>query len=292
MYRRFSHLWLLSIVAITMLGCSDGRRQANASRVEEARDAAEGQPIVTPVVYQPAKEGWGHFKGRFTMAGAPKPGKVDVNKDEAYCGKFMLVDESLLVGKTGGLANVIVMVNVKRGDPGPKVHESYAANAKATITLDNFECRFVPRVVLLRTSQTLEVKNSDPDPIAHNAKIEADPPINPIIAPGGSIKAQFDSGRLPATVSCSIHPWMIGRIVVRESPYMAVTDANGDFVIENLPSGEWQFQVYHERLGYVDEVNIGGEAATWDRGVVTVPISGDETTDWGEVKLDYAKYKN
>lgn len=237
------------------------------------------------------KEGWGHLRGRFTITGAPEPAKLAITKDEAYCGKFTIVDRSLIVNPDGGLANVVVMLNLKRGVKPPQPHESYQATENANVLLDNIKCEFQPRVVLLRSSQTLEVKNSDPDPIAHNTKVEADPPINPILPPGQTITAKFKAGRLPSPVSCSIHPWMTAKLVVKDTPYMAVTDDQGEFTIENLPAGKWEFQVWQEKLGYVSKVNIGGKDAEWSRGLIEVTINGDETTDWGEVKLDYAKYK-
>jgi hypothetical protein len=288
MARLHCNLWLLLLCtfALASVGCEPANEIA-----EDDESYAEGELVF---VSAPAeiKDGWGHFTGRFTIAGAPSPEKIEIIKDEAYCGKFMLKNEALIVGKDGGLANVVVMLNLRRGDPLPEPHESYKMSESATIALDNLECRFTPRVVLLRATQTLEVKNSDPEPVAHNAKIEADPPINPTIAPGGSVMAQFRAQDSPAPISCSIHPWMTAKLIVKDSPYMAVTDKNGEFKIENLPSGEWRFQVWHEELGYVRFVNVGGDEIEWERGVIqVVPISDDETTDLGEVKLDFAKYE-
>ena len=236
-----------------------------------------------------AESGWGDLQGRFTISGAPAPAKVEITKDEAYCGKFQLVDESLVVSESGGLANVVVFLSLKRGEAVP-THESYAASADETVVMDNFQCRFVPRVVLLRSTQTLAVLNSDPDDIAHNAKIDGDPPINITIAPGGKITHKFKAQRLPATVSCSIHPWMIGRLVVKDTPYMAVTDKEGALVIKDLPAGKWQFVAWHERLGYVAKVDVGGAAQEWTRGQVDAEVKSGETTDLGEMKLDFANY--
>jgi hypothetical protein len=301
--KSFSKSFALCVLVLCIAGCNSGDSGGGGSSVStsdsgngaadttDSSTTAEGDSATTGEAEAAVKEGWGHLKGRFTMVGAPQPAKIEITKDAAYCGKFTIVDRSLVVNANGGLANVVVMLNLKRSDTPPEPHESYAATASANVILDNIKCEFQPRVVLLRSSQTLEVKNSDPDPVAHNTKIEADPPINPILPPGGTVTAQFKAGRLPAPVSCSIHPWMSAKLVVKDTPYMAVTNDNGEFVIENLPSGNWEFQVWQERLGYVSKVNIGGKDAEWSRGQVEVTINGDETTDLGEVKLDYAKYK-
>jgi hypothetical protein len=261
-----------------------------------ARAVREGTSAARPAAIDGRREtlvaapsGWGNLQGRFTIAGAPPPAKVEIVKDEAYCGKFQLVDESLVVGQGGGLANVVVFLSLKRGETVP-THESYAASADATVVLDNFQCRFVPRVVLLRATQTLAVTNSDPGDIAHNAKIDGDPPINIIIAPGRKITHKFKAQRLPATVSCSIHPWMIGRLVVKDTPYMAVTDKQGAFAIENLPAGKWQFVAWHERLGLIAKVDVDDAAQEWTRGQFAAEIQAGASTDLGELKLDYANY--
>jgi hypothetical protein len=41
----------------------------------------------------------------------------------------------------------------------------------------------------------------------------------------------------------------------------------------------------------LQKVNVGGKDVEWKRGMVKVPINGDATTDWGNVKIDYAQYK-
>ena len=43
--------------------------------------------------------------------------------------------------------------------------------------------------------------------------------------------------------------WMSTAIVVTRSPYFAVTDRYGRFVIERLPAGEYEMETWHERLG-------------------------------------------
>ena len=56
-----------------------------------------------------------------------------------------------------------------RGPKDVKVHPDYAKTAKDKVVLDNQHCRFEPHVLAMRTSQPLEVKNSDP--FAHNTNI-------------------------------------------------------------------------------------------------------------------------
>lgn len=254
--------------------------------------AAETAPDV--VAAAPAEGGWGHLRGKFVFDGSqPTPAPVQITKDGEYCGDFGLVDERLVVNdQNQGLANVVVYLYLKRGAPAPTVHESYAASATSQIELDNKGCRFEPHVTLLRTTQTLHVINSDK--VGHNTKIDTtdNAGANLTVPSGGSFDQQFTSSeRRPAPVSCSIHPWMQGWLVVQDSPYAAVSNQDGEFEIANLPSGNWTFQVWHELGGNIDRVNVDGKAASWSRGRVEVAINPDQTTDLGEVKISADRFK-
>ena len=51
-------------------------------------------------------------------------------------------------------------------------------------------------------------------------------------------------------IDCDVlHTWMSAAIVVSDSPYFAVTDENGGFNFDGLPPGEYELEVWHERLG-------------------------------------------
>lgn len=55
-------------------------------------------------------------------------------------------------------------------------------------------------------------------------------------------------------IDCDVlHTWMSAAIVVTQSPYYAVTDQHGRFVIEGLPAGEYQMETWHEKLGYKNQ---------------------------------------
>ena len=136
---------------------------------------------------------------------------------------------------------------MKTGEEPPTPHESYA-DAAPTVPFDNLNCRFEPHICLLTTKQTLVVGNQDP--VGHNTKIDMteNSVINENLPSKATIEKQFEKPeRAPAAVSCSVHPWMRGYLLVRESPYFAVSDENGSFHIANLPTGRLKFQMWHEK---------------------------------------------
>jgi hypothetical protein len=228
---------------------------------------------------------WGTLKGQFIYDGkAPAPAKLSITKDAQVCGKHNLVDESLLVGPNGGIKNVVVYIRPARGKK-IDVHPDYAKTAHAKVVLDNANCRFDPHVALLRTSQTLVVKNSDP--VGHNAKIDCfvNSAKNVLIPGNSQVELELKSEeRLPVRVSCNIHPWMSAYLIVRDDPYMAVSAEDGTFEIKNIPAGEHEFQFWHEKAGYLGSLEVGKEE-TNRRGRADLEIESG-VTDLGKIKVD------
>ena len=229
---------------------------------------------------------WGNLKGKFLFDGTPPtPVPIKVTKDQPVCGNHKLVDESLVVNSdNNGLKNVIIYLYPGRRDK-VAIHDSYKASEDSEVKLNNNNCRFDPHVSLLWTKQTLVLGNSDP--VGHNTKIDmfSNPPTNYTIPSGGSVKQNFKKEeKLPAQVSCSIHPWMRGWLVVRNNPYMAVTDDDGNFEIKNIPTGKWEFMVWQEKASYLKEVTAGGKTKKLKRGRWAITIKKGDN-DLGDVKV-------
>ncbi|MCP4193245.1 MAG: hypothetical protein GY768_21755 [Planctomycetaceae bacterium] len=241
----------------------------------------------------PVQAQWGTLTGQFIYDGkAPTPQPAKINKDVAVCGKHKLVNEDLVVNPdNGGIQNIVLFLYVKRGKKAPQPHPDYAATANNEVVLDNSNCRFEPHVALLRTTQTLVVGNKDT--VGHNTKVDVlkNIPINPIVPASKSIKQKFPKEeRLPALVSCSIHPWMSARVLIRESPYMAVTDKDGKFSIKDLPVGKHTFQVWQEAAGYVSSVTVDGKKTKWSKGRFDYTVNDGEN-DMGVIKVGPSLFK-
>ncbi len=230
---------------------------------------------------------WGNLAGRFVLDGEPPERPVlQINKDVEFCGKHEPRSEKLVVHRADrGLANVVVWLDVKLGAQ-VAIHESYAKSEKATVRLTNKGCRFDPHVCVLRTGQTLLIENADL--IDHNtaAGLDRNNPFNELTPAGRSVeRKKFDQfEKLPAQVQCSIHPWMTGWLVVKDHPYVAVSDEHGRFVLKNLPTGEHTFVVWHEVAEYLQDVTRGEKPEIWKRGRVTVKVSVGET-DLGVITI-------
>ena len=74
---------------------------------------------------------WGDLTATFVYDGtAPAPVKANVNKDIPYCGKFNVLDETVIVNpKNGGVANNLSFLYVSRTGKKPAVHPDFAKTA-------------------------------------------------------------------------------------------------------------------------------------------------------------------
>ena len=60
---------------------------------------------------------------------------------------------------------------------------------------------------------------------------------------------------------------MKGWVLVRPDPFFAVSNDDGTFKIEGLPvDQDLEFQVWHERAGFVTTVKLDDKATKWDKG--------------------------
>jgi len=179
--------------------------------------------------------------GKVVLAGpVPAQNKIGVTIDQYVCGNDKDAGD-LLLSPQKELRNAVVWLeNPPAGGA--------ALSRPAKIEMDQNGCVFLPRVVVVPAGGTVDFLNSDR--LLHN--IHATPKLNASFnrtqPKGRTIPVTFQKPEI-VQITCDLHAWMVGWVVVAAHPYYAITGADGQFAFDNLPPGQYQVAVWHERLG-------------------------------------------
>ena len=229
----------------------------------------------------------GTIRGEVRL-GCELPRKVQllVTKDANYCG-VNKASPRLRLGKSKGVQNTIVWL------------EGITEGKKKTVgnkqlALDQFKCEYSPHVLLLPFGSSLDIVNGDP--ILHNvhAYDEGDAGktlfniAQPIKGQRTTVKqTQFKKPGLYLATCDAGHPWMNAYIMVADHPYFALTDANGSFVIDNVPPGTYKMKMWNEGVCVVKTEMENGkpkayryEAPYEEEKEISVPANGKVNVDF------------
>ena len=225
------------------------------------RYAVMASLLVFAVLFVAMPAQGGEIVGKVKYAGtAPAPKKLPVTKDQAVCGKVEHIEESLLVAPDKGIKNVVVKV------ADPKDGKKCPVPAKNP-SIDQNGCRFVPRVQIIPAGAMVDIINSDG--ILHNIHTwsKDNPPFNKAQPKFKKVmNDKFDKPEI-FRISCDVHSWMNGWLVVAAHPYYALTGDAGTFTISDVPAGTYTLEYWHEKLGKQTKQ-------------VTVPATGSVTADF------------
>jgi plastocyanin len=183
----------------------------------------------------------GEIQGRVVVAGdLPAPKKIPITIDQYVCGTEQVMGD-LIVSAAREIRNVVVWLeNPPPGAP--------SAPSRPVTPMDQKECVFVPRVVIVPATGTVEFLNSDR--LLHNLhSVSRDnAPFNRTQPKDRKIPITFARPEI-VRIDCDLHSWMRGWVVVAPHPFYALSDAQGRFKLDNVPPGQYTVRVWHERLG-------------------------------------------
>jgi len=153
------------------------------------------------------------------------------------------------------LANAVVTL---RGAAG-------AAHSVSTDVMDQVDRQFVPNVLVVRTGEAVKFPNSDN--IRHHVysfspakrfelRLYQGTPSEPVV---------FDTPGV-VVLGCNIHDWMVGYVYITDDPWFAVSDAQGQLSLENLPEGRYEATLWHPQNAKMLPV-AGGELELGAKGL-------------------------
>lgn len=215
-------------------------------------------PVCAQVQYRVTSvENGGTVRGRVRATCVPSECATDrVTKDEAVCGRRK-PSPRLLTGADNGVRNAVVWID--RISAGKKGRPSGIA------TLRQHNCEYSPHVLLLNPGDELEIVNEDP--LLHNVhSYDMNAGLRsvfniaqPVRGYHTHVRGSDIEGITAMMTTCDAgHPWMSAYIIRASSPYCAVTDADGNFTLGDVPPGTYTLKMWHE--GIAARPSKGGPA--------------------------------
>jgi plastocyanin len=114
------------------------------------------------------------------------------------------------------------------------------------VYLDQKNREFIPHVLVIERGTPVYFPNSDniqhhvysfSAPKRFEIKLYRGTPAQPVV---------FDQPGV-VVLGCNIHDWMLGFVVVSDTPYFAKSDAEGRWSLE-IPNGEYRLTLWHEDM--------------------------------------------
>jgi plastocyanin len=228
---------------------------------------------VTPAEAQ--SDGRGTIAGRVALTGSTPGNPIIRMGADPLCARAnrgtRVRQEAVLITPGGGLANVFVQLDGSFPD-SPVPSES--------VTIDQQNCIYGPRVAGVRVGQTLAVHNGDT--FMHN--------VHGVSSAGNDFNVSQPKEGMAQTfpttgeetmlrLMCDVHRWMTAYVGVVTHPYFSVSGADGAFDISDVPAGTYTLRTWHERFGELTQtVQVrAGATTTVDfgyTGTETPPTAG------------------
>jgi plastocyanin len=118
--------------------------------------------------------------------------------------------------------------------------------ADASALIDQRNLSFTPQVLVVRTGTRVTFPNSDN--VRHH--VYSFSPAKrfelKLYAGNHASTERFDQAGI-VTLGCNIHDWMLGYVVVVDTPWFAKTGDDGRLAIDDVPAGRYTLQLWHPR---------------------------------------------
>lgn len=169
------------------------------------------------------------------------------------CAPAQAGDLQVLVSGSGGpAANAVVSLHSP---------QAAAALKPAAAVIDQRNTQFTPLVSVIPVGSQVRFPNSDN--VRH--QVYSFSPAKrfqlPLYSGKSAAPVRFDAPGV-VELGCNIHDWMVAYVVVTDTPYHAIADAQGRALVM-APAGRYVLRVWHPQLA--------ADSAPWQGEVVIGP---------------------
>ena len=196
----------------------------------------------------PDMEGW--KRDGYSGTSRHRPSWAAIYFDEHFRNKG-LTDQSLLVSETGGMANVFVYIR-----PNSKLLPRWTSEKPLPTAQIAFVAgQLEPRALIVQPETPLAVSNRMKTEMI-DVQFDQSPGSTTILA-GKTISASAVAVRtregvpIPHKLRSNFAAWLAGFVLVLDHPCGAISNDAGEFRIDGIPPGEWEFIFWHEETGWL-----------------------------------------
>jgi len=220
---KYSFVLLVGITSL-LSGCGD----SNGSADQPAKPAG-------PV---------GSIRGYVRLKGdAPKTATDPITQDQKTCGDNVSLPR-IALGKGNGVQSTFVFL-----EGVPEQGRARPVAPKEPFLIDQKGCQYSPHAMIVPLGSKVEISNSDP--ILHNVHgTQAGEGVFNYAQSKQGLRQEINLGNSKPgviTLTCEAgHPWMNAFVYLAKDPFVALTDASGQFVIKDVPPGTYTIKMWHE----------------------------------------------
>ncbi|HEY3809066.1 MAG TPA: hypothetical protein VGL50_03930 [Steroidobacteraceae bacterium] len=172
------------------------------------------------------------------------------------------LDISVVDAAGHGVAGIVLIAEPKFELPAAKRTTPHGA------IMDQRQKQFVPNILVIQTGTGVDFPNSDQ--IEH--QVYSFSPAKPfqlsLYAGRKYPPIIFDKAGL-VVIGCNIHDQMIGYIYVTDSPWFGRSDAQGHWVVHDVPAGQYRIVAWHPRLQEPAGTTLQSQVAATDGAPVS-----------------------
>jgi hypothetical protein len=181
----------------------------------------------------------GTITGRVGFTGPlPQLPPLLITRDQDVCGTAASPQMLLVSAANQGVKDTVIAVEGLTKGKVPAADKP---------TLDNRECALIPRVQAVVVGTEMVIQSSDP--FLHTTRgrfPDFKQAFNMVFPKNTPAKEQRIRAAGVIVVTCDTHAHMRAYILSFEHPYVAVTDGDGRFHIDQVPAGSYTLKAWHE----------------------------------------------